>query len=388
MVATTYAARGVIDVEHFMTYNSLDDIKHDIKNYKKVRQSLQWLKEKSKAEYFYALKKIGDKYVFIFNTDSNEDMRMKEYVLSPVHEQAFLGDESAGIKNVRDSWGHFNAAAIPIWHQGSIVGIVAVDYKDDNITRSHHITRINSIILVCTLCATMALMIIALTHLLRKDNEAQDQLYRIANYDAIADLPNRRYLMRELERLTAMASGALRPFTLLFIDLDNFKRVNDGAGHDAGDALLCEIAACMHDAHENPAPRVPSRHRRWDGTSPLSARVGGDEFVQVLPGIGKAQDAEAAARRLLAAFRGCRRFDALVEAHQVGLSIGVAIFPTHATDADALVRCADIAMYHAKGGGKNSCCLYAAEMGTSADAAERHFRHEGPYPTQCTVTGT
>ncbi|MDR1856206.1 MAG: GGDEF domain-containing protein [Desulfovibrio sp.] len=379
MLANTYAARGLINAPHLALYKSLEDLNNDEEDYAKVLSDLRDLADKSRAEYYYVLKNIDGKYVFIFDTDTKSDTRMHEYKLSPVHEQAFEGNEASGIKNVNDEWGTYSTAALPIFNDGEVVGIVAADFNVDGINRTHEITKIYSIVMICAMSTMTILMVVALLHLLRKYIEAQDKLYRIANYDALTDLPNRRYLMEHLQALTTAPASKRRPFALLFVDLDNFKHVNDSDGHDVGDALLREIATCLHDTHGKASPRVPIRRGRGDDDAGdvISARVGGDEFVQVLPGIDTGGEAEEAARRLLAAFNGCSGFTRFVDAYKVGLSIGIALFPMHATDSTVLVKCADIAMYHAKRGGKNNYCLFSEGMeGADVPMKDRHFRHD------------
>lgn len=170
---------------------------------------------------------------------------------------------------------------------------------------------------------------------LRKAHEAA--LEHRALHDPLTDLPNRSLLH---DRLNVALAGARRERevgALLLVDLDGFKQVNDLLGHHAGDVLLQQIA---------------SRMRAGLRGSDTVARLGGDEFAVVLPDIGGKPGAMRTAVKLHDSLE--KPFD--VEGHEirVSASIGVALFPTHATDADALMRQADAAMYSAKRAGTGS----------------------------------
>jgi diguanylate cyclase (GGDEF)-like protein len=203
----------------------------------------------------------------------------------------------------------------------------------------------------------MAVMVGALIVLLRRVTAMQNKLFRMANYDLITGLPNRQYLMDYLARISEKASKTNEPFALMFIDLDNFKKVNDGAGHDAGDELLRHIATYLSGIHENSKEFRPSA-----GILNVSARIGGDEFLQVVPGISTETEAAIAAQKVLDNFHS-QALDRFIEKYKVGLSIGVALFPYHSANYNVLIKYADIAMYHAKHGTKHSFCIYTDEMG-------------------------
>jgi diguanylate cyclase (GGDEF)-like protein len=121
------------------------------------------------------------------------------------------------------------------------------------------------------------------------------------------------------------------PLALLMLDLDRFKEVNDTLGHHAGDTLLCEVAK-----------RLATERRTTD----TIARLGGDEFAVVLPAICNVGDAVEVARRMIHVLREPFEFNGLII--EVGVSIGIALFPDHAFEKDKLLQCADVAMYAAK----------------------------------------
>ncbi len=160
----------------------------------------------------------------------------------------------------------------------------------------------------------------------------EDKLRRLALYDALTMLPNRVLLKDRMAQALNIAKRSGEPVTLAILDLDRFKEVNDTLGHHVGDALLVDVARrlseCMRDGD-------------------TVARLGGDEFAILLPRDGKAQSALDVAKRLVETIHqpfsvaGCM-------ALEVGVSIGLAMYPDDAEDASKLMQCADIAMYSAK----------------------------------------
>jgi len=127
-------------------------------------------------------------------------------------------------------------------------------------------------------------------------------------------------------------------FALLYLDLDKFKPVNDVLGHAAGDELLKAVA---------------TRIRRQVRESDTVARVGGDEFIVILPHIGRRENAETVARKITSALAAPFELGSQQQSVNIGASIGIAVYPTDARDADALVNSADAAMYSAKQAGNS-----------------------------------
>ena len=161
-----------------------------------------------------------------------------------------------------------------------------------------------------------------------------------AQHDALTGLHNRAAFTARLERALAR-TPAQSTTSLLFIDLDGFKLVNDKHGHAVGDALLREVAE-----------RLKERVRRGD----LVGRLGGDEFTVLLTNITKPEHSADVADKLLDALTTPFTVDGKMLS--IGASIGVAHYPLHAGDADTLIQCADSAMYRAKYGGKNHCQIF------------------------------
>ncbi|WP_338766715.1 EAL domain-containing protein [Massilia sp. METH4] len=174
---------------------------------------------------------------------------------------------------------------------------------------------------------------------------SEEHTRHLAEHDFLTDLPNRVLL---LDRLSLALSAARRKgsmLAILFLDLDRFKQVNDTLGHQVGDQLLKEVAA-----------RLLRCVRKVDTVS----RQGGDEFVIILADIGGIDHAAHVAATIRQAV-GQPYVIADHELH-VSTSIGVSIFPSDGDDIDTLVKNADIAMYHAKQGGRNNFQFFSAEM--------------------------
>ena len=184
--------------------------------------------------------------------------------------------------------------------------------------------------------------------------EAERRIIYLASHDALTGLPNRNLLQDRIRQAVAQAHRSNERGAVLFIDLDQFKTINDSLGHDVGDLLLKGVAE-----------RLVSSLRSEDTV----ARQGGDEFIVVLPNVANAQDAGTVAQKLL---------DALMLPYQVkgselhaSASIGVAIFPDDGEDGDTLLKNSDTAMYHAKEAGRNNYQFFTPRMNQLA--AERQF---------------
>jgi len=171
----------------------------------------------------------------------------------------------------------------------------------------------------------------------------ETQIYALAYSDPLTGLPNRLLLRDRLEHAIATAQRNRSLVAVLFVDLDNFKRVNDSFGHHVGDQLLRDIAE-----------RARGCVREIDTV----CRVGGDEFVVVLPELRERQDAGAVARKIHASLAQPYR----VDVHDICVTptLGISVFPHDGTDAETLIRNADAAMYHAKESGKNSFRFYGS----------------------------
>ncbi|MEZ4216379.1 MAG: GGDEF domain-containing protein [Myxococcota bacterium] len=197
---------------------------------------------------------------------------------------------------------------------------------------------------------------------------ANERIRRLAFYDELTGLPNRRRFGRELEAWIERSRRTGARLALLFIDIDHFKKINDSLGHAMGDRLLVELAdrfrQCVRSTDlvaRDPAPSPGAL-----GGDAIS-RLGGDEFTVLLPGIGGPNEAALVARRLLAALAAPVRLGE----HDVvpTASIGIAIHPNDGEDAGGLLRNADAAMYDAKARGRNTFRFF--DPATNASGSRR-----------------
>ena len=179
--------------------------------------------------------------------------------------------------------------------------------------------------------------------------QAQEREAFIALHDPLTQLPNRHFLMEQLSQVLSLARRRHGRAAVLFVNLDHFKTVNDSLGHHAGDQLLCNVA---------------ERLRQGVRDADVVARLGGDEFVVVLTDVQGPEDATRVADKLLDAMHG--PFTVEQVSLTISPSIGISLYPEHAATGDALLRCADAAMHHAKDSGRGTCQFYTAGMDASA----------------------
>ena len=355
LISASAAAREIIDVDQFLSYD--DESMFEDPKYIATVLRLRDLQKQVGAMYIYALRMIDGEAMFIYDTDP--EATFDAYELSSVHVDAFAGYESASIMNVQDEWGSFNTGAVPLYKDGRVVGVVSTDIEDAFIMKSKADNLRNMIIMAGALGLMLIAIIVVLNITLNKLKRVQDELHRMAHYDKLTNLPNRQYLFEQLDTLARKKPRP--PFVVFFVDLDNFKLVNDNAGHDAGDELLRHISKYLEQPTENAQVFRPT-----SGRLNVTARIGGDEFIIVVTKMETAQEAADYARSLLDGFRteGISRF---IDEYNVGLSIGVALFPHHTEDYNVLLKYADIAMYHAKRSGKNQYMVYHENLAPKAE---------------------
>ena len=354
LIAISVAAREDLDIGAFQAYQTKADLLGDQPRYDDVLAKLRTLKKSADVGSIYVLKLIDGVPRYIYDTDSEYDTRFEEYPLSPVHEAAFAGKNSAGVMNVVDESGSLNTGAAPIWQDGKVIGVIATDMPDAAIRRSINQSIRGTILLAAVLALIMGGALFAFLRLAKNASATQRRLQALALNDTVTGLPNRQYLLDFLASMIEKSPDD--PFALVFIDIDNFKNVNDRAGHDAGDELLRTIAKYIEGASANVKAFRPA-----PGMLNIAARIGGDEFIQVVRGVSTIAQAEKAARDLLANFASCVT-DRYIEQYGVGLSIGVALYPYHTRNFHVLIKYADIAMYNAKHGGKNNYRVYDDAM--------------------------
>jgi diguanylate cyclase (GGDEF)-like protein len=189
---------------------------------------------------------------------------------------------------------------------------------------------------------------LALQQVLSEVKRAEEQVKNLAYHDPLTGLPNRLLCADRLRQALAQARRELSRLAVLYLDLDQFKVINDSLGHACGDTLLRIVAG-----------RLESSLRAGDTV----ARLGGDEFLLVLPGAD-----EGAALRCTQKVRESLRQPLMFEGHEllVTASIGISLFPGDGQDAETLVKHADIAMYRSKEAGRDRHAFFLARMGSAA----------------------
>ncbi len=178
---------------------------------------------------------------------------------------------------------------------------------------------------------------------------AEEELRYLASYDSLTGLPNRTLLMDRIQHGIDQAKRAKKSLALCFIDLDKFKQINDSLGHDVGDQLLQEVARRL---------RITLRE------TDTIARLGGDEFVVLLESYKNQDNISHVARKILQSVGEPMQLGP----HTVSVSpsVGIAVYPDDAQDATALLKHADVAMYHAKDLGRNNFQFFINEMNEKA----------------------
>jgi len=175
-----------------------------------------------------------------------------------------------------------------------------------------------------------------------------DDIVQRALHDSLTNMPNRDLFNDRLHKALQIAKRNSTSVAVLFLDLDNFKQVNDRYGHAVGDELLKSVACCLRD-----------NMRKSD----TAARLGGDEFVCLLPNIEPPLGAMTLAETLL-----CHLTETIQNLpYEMGVtvSIGVAIYPEDANNLEGLIQCADEAMYRSKANGKNQICRFVKRISSS-----------------------
>ncbi len=176
---------------------------------------------------------------------------------------------------------------------------------------------------------------------------AQEEAQMLARHDALTGLPNRRVFTNEMEKAVAQAKEGSTSCSVLMVDLDRFKPINDTLGHAVGDLVLCEVA---------------TRLRAVLGMADLAARLGGDEFAIILQGSEiehSAYVSDIAQRALIALEQPISVNGTAVE---ISATIGIASCPSDAAEPEALLRAADLALYQGKRDGRSRLCWFEPQM--------------------------
>jgi diguanylate cyclase (GGDEF)-like protein len=196
---------------------------------------------------------------------------------------------------------------------------------------------------------------------------SEHRIVKLAYFDALTGLPNREQLRNRLSSALTWAKQHKRMLAVLYLDLDNFKRVNDTLGHAVGDELLCQVATRLRSSlrSDDAVDDLPTSRTSY------IARLGGDEFIVVLPSVRAAEDVAAVAARLIAELQEPMRL--AMHTLVITPSVGIAMYPADGVEVDTLLRNADLAMYFAKRKGPGMSAFFDTSMN---DAALHRFTLE------------
>jgi diguanylate cyclase (GGDEF)-like protein len=253
--------------------------------------------------------------------------------------------------------------AVPISHLGQVYGRIYVCDKLDGLFFSAEDEA-----LALSFAHSLSLVLDNAREI-EEIQHAKKHLDLMAHYDGLTGLPNRELFSERLQQAIIQARRNHSQVGLLFLDVDNFKLINDTLGHPTGDVLLRDIAE-----------RLRLCVREGDTIS----RLGGDEFTLMLPGLASAEDAALVAQKVrdvLAQPMALGEHETVVSA-----SIGIAVYPADGTDIDDLLKNADTAMYHAKARGRNNYQFYTEAMNVHAHerlTLEKHLRRALPSDEMC-----
>ena len=208
--------------------------------------------------------------------------------------------------------------------------------------------------------AHAATWMVGTTHDVTDRRRSEERIRQLAYFDPLTYLPNRTLLTERMQAALDSAARRNERVAVMFLDLDNFKIINDTLGHVVGDALLEAVAKRLTHCVRTGASQRQGRGLLDGADATTIARLGGDEFTLLLHDMRDAEDARTVARRVLETIAR----PLVVKGHEVfvSASIGIAVFPDDGRDVDELLASADAAMYHAKEQGRNNFQFYSRTM--------------------------
>ena len=209
----------------------------------------------------------------------------------------------------------------------------------------------------CIMLIANAAIIQIIHNYAKKVENKEKLLYDMAHTDMLTELPNRRSLKKKLEKVLTDAKQNNKKFAVVMIDLDNFKNVNDTAGHESGDAVLTKVSM---------------KWRELLNANDFLARLGGDEFALIMYDYESLTELDEKMKSMMGIFDS--EFILVGKSYYLSASMGVSLFPGDSEDISKLLRYSDMAMYTAKNGGKNRICYYDSIMN---DLIENSVQMEG-----------
>jgi len=241
---------------------------------------------------------------------------------------------------------------LPLFKEQEVVGILTVQNEREHAYSADIIEMIEAIASFTAIAVENARIMISLNEANRTiagERETFEQVAKesswLADHDSLTGLYNRRFLERVLDENIRLASLNHQSIAVFFIDLDNFKKVNDEHGHDAGDCLLVSVSKRLLKAFRD---------------NDYVARVGGDEFIVVAPGLKEGDATVQLADKLIASFQ--EPSSASGASISIGISVGIAFFPDHGKNSREVIDRADEAMYSVKRSSKGTWRLWSNEV--------------------------
>jgi diguanylate cyclase (GGDEF)-like protein len=298
---------------------------------------------------------VGDVYRFDFFDRGGRIVLRSDSLGAPLAGSDRLPDEQArkvmttgtpvtGLDRGRDSAGRdaTSWAYLPVRLGGQVAGAVRIEAD-----QSARVKRIESGFMTVAVAVAGMLVVLlgagaAAWHFIsRKKREAEERVHYLAHHDVLTGAANRETFMHALEEAAAASAHGGKPHAVLCIDLDRFKQINDTLGHAAGDEML---------------RLVVQRLRKLVRAGDLVARLGGDEFAVLQAGVKTPDDVAALGERIVASL--AEPYDLLGRRTVSAASVGAALYGRDASDAHALIHCADVAMYGAKTSGRRAFTFY------------------------------
>ena len=380
--ATCQAAQQMIDLDYLdsidalATTRSSDPQPTNMLNnpeYMHTMAALKQLLSDVRADRIFVVKQIDQAYFIIWDTYSDNGLAFQELSLGSSLLAAMEGETIVEIHALGDKWAGCNSIVCPLVKEGRVIGIISVDISNQAVNDAYNTTKLIIYLLIGSLATMMLALLVAALALYRQSRHNQQQLYEMANTDIVTGLPNRRHLFTYLSDHVENAppGKAIGSLVALFVDLDNFKSVNDGEGHDTGDELLRLIGDLLNESLDRIAGYGVAKG--LGRLEHLTARLGGDEFVQLIASTNQ-EEAVNYVQRLLESFKRHAGLQEFINKYDINLSIGIALYPEHCDDSNDLIKYADIAMYHAKKHGKGTYAVYSAEMGEAVEGVQLSVR--------------
>ena len=318
------------------------------------------LDEDARAEGVVIADTLAASLVFRDERAANEILASLRHSPAVTLAQAFDTQDHLFAQFVRDSTATLPEHARHVLAERSWVGLsdyeltLPIRYRDVTTGHLHVVKSLRpmytrlALFLLATLVIVLGVLTLARLVVRRARHEigkAEEKLHVLAHIDAVTGLENRHAFNARLAHAVDLARHFNERVAVLALDLDNFKSVNDTLGHQAGDELLRMVAQRLREAL-----------RRDDTIS----RLGGDEFSIILPRLADESELAVVGEKII---KSC------ADPYRIGgrdffvtTSVGIAVFPEHAQDAESLVGCADRAMYRAKQQGKNAWVIFSADM--------------------------